>query len=113
MQGHVSRDGHTGLFDDVVGSGWQLLLLEDESSSIFDKKTLDTIKLFDMIVARFGAAGDTVDLDGSYGAWFNRLGANAVLIRPDFYIFGTSSLSDVSTLIATARAEFTGSREFA
>ena len=28
------------------------------------------------------------DVDGAYAAWFEKLGAKAVLVRPDFHVFG-------------------------
>jgi hypothetical protein len=55
-----------------------------------------------VVVARFGNAGDTTDLDGTYAAWFERLNADAVLVRPDFYVFGTSSLADTNALVVSA-----------
>ena len=103
VQGRVRRGGREGLFDDVAGTGWQLLHRGGEAPIAFDEATLETIRQLGIVVADFGPAGDTIDLDGSYGAWFDRLGDEAVLVRPDFYIFGTSSLRDIATLVASAR----------
>ena len=92
VQGHVRHQGVEGLLDDVVGPGWQLLIrgstarLSDEAKQVVDRLTIG--------IATFGTSGDTIDLDGTYAAWFAELNAEAVLIRPDFYVFGTSEDAD-------------------
>lgn len=102
VQGRVRRDGREGLFDDVAGTGWQLLLRGDGARAI-DDTTRDATRRLGIVVADFGSAGDTIDLDGSYAAWFDRIGADAVLVRPDFYVFGTSSLRDAGMLVSSAQ----------
>lgn len=102
VQGHVRHRGQEGLFDDVVGKGWQLLLRGDGVTTAIDEPVQDAIRRLGGVVADFGPRGGTVDLDGTYASWFDRLGANAVLVRPDFYIFGTSSVLELKALLATA-----------
>jgi 2-polyprenyl-6-methoxyphenol hydroxylase-like FAD-dependent oxidoreductase len=104
IQARVRRDGREGLFDDVVGRGWQLLLRSPAGSAGLDAATLAAISQLGAVVADFGPEGDTADLDSLYASWFDRIGAEAVLARPDFYIFGTSSRSGVGALIASAQA---------
>ena len=58
----------------------------------------------DIVVADFGPQGDTQDLDGTYVDWLDHIGTEAVLVRPDYYIFGTSSLEGVGTLVAAGRS---------
>ncbi len=103
VQARVRRDGREGLFDDVAGTGWQLLL-RGGGRSAFDEATRETVRRLGIVVADFGPDGDTTDLDGHYSAWFDRLGADAVLVRPDFYVFGTSPVADVGTLVTAARS---------
>lgn len=98
VQGRVRRDGKEGLFDDVVGKGWQLLLRGGGSAQSIQ----EAMRRLGGVVADFGPHGDTVDLDGSYADWFGRLGADAVLVRPDFYIFGTASAIGLKSLLASA-----------
>ena len=102
VQGRVSRDGREGLFDDVVGKGWQLLLRSDRVKPALDNQTQEAIRRLGVVVADFGPGGDTIDLDGTYASWFDRLGSDAVLVRPDFYIFGTSSVLDAKSLLDSA-----------
>jgi hypothetical protein len=102
VQGHVRRNGREGLFDDVVGKSWQLLMRSNGNAVALDHTSLQFIKNVAVAVADFGPDGDTEDLDGVYGAWFDRLRAGAVLVRPDFYVFGTSSVDDVNALLLSA-----------
>ena len=101
VQGRVRHAGREGLLDDVVGTGWQLLLHGVASSSGLnaDVKAL---------AAKLGASvinfcdRDTIDLDGSYQGWFDRLKTVAVLVRPDFYVFGTADVDGVEALLRSA-----------
>jgi len=102
VQGRVARGGLEGLFDDVVGKGWQLLLRSDKPVPAFNKPARDAIGRLGVVVATFGSAGDTTDLDGTYAAWFDRLKTDAILVRPDFYVFGTSSLANANALVVAA-----------
>lgn len=104
VQGRVRHKGREGLFDDVVGKGWQLLMRSKRGPAALGQTTLDVLAQFDAAVADFGPGGDTTDLDGSYADWFDRFGAEAVLVRPDFYVFGTSSVAGIGALVAAAGA---------
>ncbi len=103
VQGRVRFEGREGLFDDVVGAGWQLLVCGAVVPFVLDDEAREVLRQIGAVVADFGPAGDTQDLDGIYGAWFERLGVEAVLVRPDLYIFGSSPLADVSNLVNSAR----------
>jgi hypothetical protein len=92
------------LFDDVVGKGWQLLLRSNENVATLDPATAEIIQEMGIIVADFGPQGDTQDAEDTYSAWFDRIGADAVLVRPDYYIFGTSTLAKVGALVAAGWA---------
>jgi 2-polyprenyl-6-methoxyphenol hydroxylase-like FAD-dependent oxidoreductase len=90
VQGRVRHNNEDGLFDDVVGPGWQLLI-RDNYPATFTDEVQEVINRLGIVVATFGAGGDTVDLDGTYVSWFDELSVDAILIRPDFYVFGTSA----------------------
>jgi 2-polyprenyl-6-methoxyphenol hydroxylase-like FAD-dependent oxidoreductase len=104
VQGVVRHGGREGLFDDVVGKGWQLLLRSNEKFATLDPATAEIVREMGIIVADFGPQGDTQDAEDTYSAWFDRIGADAVLVRPDYYIFGTSTLAEVGALVAAGWA---------
>lgn len=103
VQGRVRRAGREGLFDDVAGTGWQLLLRAD-SVAVLDPAARAALAQLGAVVADFAPGGDTVDLDGVYADWFARLGTQAVLVRPDYYIFGTAQLAQLPALLTAAVA---------
>jgi resorcinol 4-hydroxylase (NADPH) len=107
VQGNVRRDGRQGLFDDVAGKGWQLLMRSNGTPAALDDASDVFVREFGVAVADLGPNGDTEDLDGVYASWFDRLGTDAVLVRPDYYVFGTSSVEDVNALLASARTALT------
>ena len=105
VQGRVRYRGREGLFDDVVGVGWQLLL-----RNVSNVPSSAGTRLTRLVVAAFGPGGDTVDVDGTYANWFARLKTDAILVRPDFYVFGTSSMADVGALLASAERMYAKDR---
>lgn len=98
-QGRVRRGDQEGLFDDVAGKGWQLLLRTKGKPPAFDSFAREIIERLDVVVADFGDNGDTIDLEGTYASWFDELEREAILVRPDFYIFGTSPIDGAGALL--------------
>ena len=93
VQGVVARAGREGRFDDVVGRGFQLIVAAGdplEGLSAQQRALLDTL---DATVASLDADAPhgVRDLDGRLTAWLTGHGAHAVLVRPDFYVFGTAA----------------------
>jgi 3-(3-hydroxy-phenyl)propionate hydroxylase len=105
VQGRVEVDGSTGLFDDVVAAGWQLITLG------FDPLADVAVELADWFGSIGGrpiaitARGDVRDVDGTYSGWFAAHECTVVLSRPDFYIFGTGNKENVTQLLDSLRAE--------
>ncbi|WP_458084713.1 bifunctional 3-(3-hydroxy-phenyl)propionate/3-hydroxycinnamic acid hydroxylase MhpA [Streptomyces malaysiensis] len=95
-QWRVGRAGGTGLFDDVVGTGFVLLYGEDVVPALDARQLtfLDNIgaRLVRVVPAETPAAdlepGDARDVEGRYLPYLSEMGALAVLVRPDFYVFG-------------------------
>lgn len=93
-QGTVRVDGETGHFDDIMGLGWTLLLRHQELSGSLDP---DRLRLLDAIGVRVAVVGSGMaidDVDGVYDAYFQQYGVEAVLYRPDFYVFGGARTPD-------------------
>ncbi|MER7841042.1 FAD-dependent monooxygenase [Streptomyces sp. NPDC096040] len=106
-QGRVRHQGRTGLFDQAVGTGFTLLATRDPSE-VLDEDALAWcegigIRLLRVIddQAAQGPA-DVIDLDGTYLRYLARTGQQALLLRPDHYVFGGAvGMADVPRLLAT------------
>ena len=109
IQARVRRGAREGLLDDVVGEGWQLLLRRDDVAPRFSAPARRAMARLGVVVADFGRHGELVDVEGAYAAWFERLGVEAVLVRPDFYVFGgASSAAEVNALLVAAERAVLG-----
>lgn len=92
-QGRVRFRGRTGLFDQVVGTGFTLLATEDPHA-VLDDDTLDWCERLRIRLLRVtgdpaaNGPADLVDLDGTYRSHLERCGQEALLLRPDHYVFG-------------------------
>lgn len=87
LQARVRVGERVGLFDDVIGHGFALLTLDDEAGLSDEQRNF--LAAIGAHVISFGAHGTVRDIDGSYRRWFAELGCRTVLVRPDFYLFGT------------------------
>lgn len=102
VQSRIEHDGQTGLFDDLLGYGWFLLSRSPigtqpaATQAVIDRLGIRTHVVGD----RAAVAVDVVDLDGRYAAWFDELGAEAVVVRPDFYVFAAcATVQDVTVAL--------------
>ena len=115
LQAPVGRDGspHERRLDDTTGGGWVLLGHgTDRSNGVDEVNEVDGVGPGDELpagLARWWASlggryfqltpdgppqdgtGTLRDSTGAYGRWFGALERDTVLIRPDFYLFGTAS----------------------
>jgi hypothetical protein len=102
LQGRVAVNGRVGLFDDLLGWGFVLLGLDHDPKAALapdQRQFLDRLELKAIGIGE-GTAVD--DIDGSYRAWFAALGARAVIVRPDFYLFGAGEPAElVAALMAS------------
>jgi len=100
IQSEVRYGGRSGLFDDVVGRGWFVLTTAPEPS--IARSAQEALDRLDAAVLRVGPAGgaaDVVDLDGRYGRWFDELGADTVIVRPDFYIYAAVDSTELGAAL--------------
>jgi 2-polyprenyl-6-methoxyphenol hydroxylase-like FAD-dependent oxidoreductase len=95
--GIVASDGRQGLLDDVVGGGFCLLATPAAARALADdglqKRLRDAgVRLLELVADGDGdgvsGAVQVDDLGGTYRRWFAELGAVAILVRPDFYVYG-------------------------
>ncbi|QUH03577.1 bifunctional 3-(3-hydroxy-phenyl)propionate/3-hydroxycinnamic acid hydroxylase [Saccharopolyspora erythraea] len=102
-QGTVSTADASGLFDEVVGRGFALIALEPR---LVDDARLAYLKSLRANVvhvlpagsalpeAEDGAVRTVVDTGDVYVPYLTGLGAVAILVRPDFYLFGAARDQD-------------------
>ncbi|WP_410631367.1 bifunctional 3-(3-hydroxy-phenyl)propionate/3-hydroxycinnamic acid hydroxylase [Amycolatopsis sp. cmx-4-83] len=91
-QGRVSRDGVTGRFDDVVGTGFALIsaVPPDELLDAGRRAVLAALgtRLAHVVPRDAEVPGAVADVDDVYLPLLAEAGAVAALVRPDFYFFG-------------------------
>jgi flavoprotein hydroxylase len=95
-QGRVARGRESGWFDDLVGRGFALLTTVDpeqmcdaESRTVLTRLGARVVRVLPPDTPPERAGGhEVVDVDGLYHTYLGRARAIALLIRPDFYIFG-------------------------
>ncbi|WTL60278.1 bifunctional 3-(3-hydroxy-phenyl)propionate/3-hydroxycinnamic acid hydroxylase [Nocardia sp. NBC_01499] len=93
IQGTVEVGGRTGLFDEFVGYGWVLVTRTAEVTAALEGRLRTELDYLGVHVAQVGdadSAAPILDIDGTYGDWFDELDAVAVLVRPDFYVYGAT-----------------------
>ncbi len=93
-------DGSPGRLDDRLGAGFQLLttapLQPDAAAVAADLGA--RIRLASAVVGDPPDA-DVADESGGFQAWLTGAGVDAVLVRPDFYVYGSAPSQDVTALL--------------
>ncbi len=84
-------------FDDVVQPGWRIVATDPsllERSADLGLRSWRAINGQIVIVREQGSTTPVEDVDGAYGAWFTDNDCKAVVVRPDWYIYGTARDGD-------------------
>jgi 3-(3-hydroxy-phenyl)propionate hydroxylase len=102
-QGRVRVAGRAGLFDDIVGGGWQLISRAGDPAGLLDDADVSWFRQIGGVVADLSDEGPVRDLDGAYRRWFARHGCEAFLARPDFYVFAAGAHADIPRFVARLR----------
>jgi 3-(3-hydroxy-phenyl)propionate hydroxylase len=91
VQGLVAVDGRTARFDDVVGRGWTLIAAEGDPFEQLQPRQRELLETLEANVVSLDSRGPTgvTDVDGRLTEWLGRHDAHAVIVRPDFYVFGS------------------------
>ncbi|AOJ06815.1 bifunctional 3-(3-hydroxy-phenyl)propionate/3-hydroxycinnamic acid hydroxylase [Burkholderia mayonis] len=105
-QPRVQHAGDSALLDVVAGGNWRVVTLGGEPVSEEAAKAAARIGAQ---IVELAADGDVrhaavlpdtrsiVEIDGVLGAWFERNGCRAAIIRPDHYVYGVAS--DAAALV--------------
>ncbi|MFE4542330.1 bifunctional 3-(3-hydroxy-phenyl)propionate/3-hydroxycinnamic acid hydroxylase [Arthrobacter sp. NPDC056727] len=102
IQAAVRGADKEGLFDDVYGPGGTLLLRKEGLRNELPEDLHAALQATGVRVIALGtvpAADTAVDVSGAYSAWLDEIVADAVLIRPDFYVYGTAVAGEVPELV--------------
>lgn len=87
LQAEVAFGGRRGRFDDLFGLQFTLLARDAAMLAALSGDNLAALQAQGVLQVHLGEGGVT-DLHGSYGQWLDHLGCAAVLVRPDFYVYG-------------------------
>ncbi len=110
VQAPVATSEGIGLFDDLVGSGWQLIGLDLDPSERATQEQLSWFADLGGTVSHIGDDGDVVDLTDAYRQWFHSHGCTVVIARPDFYVFAAGVSGDVPRMLTELRRALTTTR---
>lgn len=110
-QFRVTGAGGTGWFDDMVGYGWLLVCLPEgrpRDRALLAEAGIRVVVVHapGTVVPTGGSRDPVVEIvDEHYRALLSQAGHAAVLVRPDFYVFGGSGGGqDVDDLVADCAA---------
>ncbi len=92
VQGRVSLNGgRESRMDDLLGGGFTLITMGGDPRASLRPPERALLETLEIKVAALdsGNPGGLQDLDGRLTAWLEQHSAWAVLVRPDFYVFGS------------------------
>lgn len=81
-------DGERQRMDDVLGSGWRLMLSPDADAALRQQASVHARP--GLTVAQLGTPGLT-ETEGVLQRWFERHACHAALVRPDHYVYGVAT----------------------
>jgi len=87
----LQRGGCRAHIDDLIGSGFQLISRLGDPALTLSPASMALFELLHGVSVDLGPGSAVVDVEGAYARWFEELGADTVLLRPDFYVFGAAS----------------------
>ena len=110
VQGRIERQGREGLLDDIAGGGFALLARSGDPRAGLDQAELGLLDALGTSIVSLGpgAPAGARDADGRLTAWLDEHGVHAVLVRPDFYVFGSAPApTDLPALVRDLRERLT------
>lgn len=109
VHGEVEHDGRRQRFDDAFGRGFHLLSIgEDPLAGLgaSHRALLEHLQVKTVRLSLDGAPGTCHDLSGKYHRFLGEAGLQAVLVRPDFYLYGgVSGLDELPQLLDALRRD--------
>jgi 2-polyprenyl-6-methoxyphenol hydroxylase-like FAD-dependent oxidoreductase len=96
IQADVELAGERGRFDDVVGHGFVLIGRGGDPARTLPEEARDYLSSLGSRTAHFGSdeEGAFHDVTGAYERWLADVDVTTVLVRPDFYVYGSARTDD-------------------
>lgn len=96
VHGFVDVASGRGRFDAVVGTGFIVLATTEACRHLERHGGADRLRAAGVILVGISEPGGVdaapvLDIDGTYGRWFAEHGWVAVVVRPDFYVYGSAA----------------------
>jgi len=103
--GTVSYKGRQGRFDDLVGLGFVLVLRDADARRALTKENIAVLRQLGGHIVHLaeteGSDDSVVDLDRKFIPFMDELGLVAMLVRPDFFMYGGARKAEqIQTLVA-------------
>ena len=117
VQGLAAYKGRTGRFDDVIGQGFVVMTVDADPGSVLTEAQLAFLELIEARLVRVSSACKpdpeaVADLRGTYTRWFRERALRAVVMRPDYYVFGAAAdLRDLPAVVDSLRHQLGGQSE--
>jgi 3-(3-hydroxy-phenyl)propionate hydroxylase len=92
-----------GRFDDILGNGWQLISVGGDPAELCHADDLAWFRQIGGVVADLSSRGQIEDVNGAYRRWFAEHECQALLARPDFYVFGAGAHLDTPRFLTRLR----------
>jgi hypothetical protein len=89
--GMLGNGGHKAYVDDLVGCGFQLISRLENPAAMLSPASKALVEALGCVSVDLSPGSVVTDSDGVFARWFDDLGADTVLLRPDFYVFGAAS----------------------
>jgi 2-polyprenyl-6-methoxyphenol hydroxylase-like FAD-dependent oxidoreductase len=107
VHGQVSNDGEQLRYDDAIQNGFHIIALDADPEQYLDAAAKTVLeRIGGHAIGITADSNKTVpgrvllDVSGKYARFFAEHGATAVVVRPDYYVFGAvPQLSDLPALI--------------
>ncbi|WP_321911912.1 bifunctional 3-(3-hydroxy-phenyl)propionate/3-hydroxycinnamic acid hydroxylase MhpA [Burkholderia cepacia] len=108
VHGKVDNKGEAMRYDDAMPNGFHIIALDaDPDQHLDDESRAAFARIGGRTIGVSGDAGKTapdrilLDLSGKYKRFFDEHGVKAIIVRPDYYVFGAvKTLSDLPELVA-------------
>jgi 3-(3-hydroxy-phenyl)propionate hydroxylase len=99
-QGRVRYADREGLFDDILGGGWQLVSHVGDPDELLSVEQRSWFRRIGGTAANVSGKGPVVDIERRYDRWFTEHNCDVFLARPDFYVFAAGRQKDIPHFIS-------------